>query len=117
MNAGDLLRREIRRKEARRVWISGLCDPYQPIEKHYKVTRACLEILTEHDWPVTVQTKSPMVTRDLDLLERLSNVEVGLTITTASEKIREIFEPNAPSIKERIETLRNCTQKASKPSP
>ena len=105
-NAGDLLRREIRRKEAHRVWISGLCDPYQPLEKHYRVTRTCLEILTEHDWPVTVQTKSPIVTRDLDLLKRLRDVEVGLTITTASENIREIFEPNAPSIKERIETLK-----------
>jgi DNA repair photolyase len=105
-NAGDLLRREIRRKEARRVWISGLCDPYQPLEKDYKVTRTCLEILTEHDWPVTVQTKSPIVTRDLDLLKRLRDVEVGFTITTASENIREIFEPNAPSIKERIETLK-----------
>ena len=105
-NAGDLLRREIRRKEARSVWISGLCDPYQPLEKDYKVTRACLEILTEHDWPVTVQTKSTIVTRDLDLLKRLRDVEVGFTITTASENIREIFEPNAPSIKERIETLK-----------
>jgi len=105
-NAGDLLRREVRRKVAGRVWISGLCDPYQPLEKDYKVTRTCLEILTEHDWPVTVQTKSPIVTRDLDLLKRLRDVEVGFTITTASENIREIFEPNAPSIKERIETLK-----------
>jgi DNA repair photolyase len=105
-NAGDLLRREIRGKEAHRVWISGLCDPYQPLEKDYKVTRACLEILTEHDWPVTIQTKSPIVTRDLDLLKRLRDVEVGFTITTASENIREIFEPNAPTIKERIETLK-----------
>jgi DNA repair photolyase len=105
-NAGDLLRREIRKKKRGRVWISGLCDPYQPLEKDCKVTRACLEILTEHDWPVTVQTKSPIVTRDLDLLKRLSDVEVGFTITTASENIREIFEPNAPSIKERIETLK-----------
>lgn len=105
-NAGDLLQREIRRKEARRVWISGLCDPYQPLEKDYKVTRTCLEILDEHDWPVTIQTKSPMVTRDIDLLKRLRDVEVGFTVTTASENIRKIFEPNSPSIKERIETLK-----------
>ena len=105
-NAGDLLRREIRRKEARRVWMSGLCDPYQPLEKDYRVTRTCLEILTEHDWPVTVQTKSPTVTRDLDLLKRLRDVEVGFTITTASENIKGIFEPYAPSIKERIEALK-----------
>jgi DNA repair photolyase len=105
-NAGDLLLREIKRKEPRRVWISGLCDPYQPLEKDYKVTQACLEILSEHDWPVTIQTKSRMVTRDIDLLKRFHDVEVGFTITTASENIKEIFEPNAPSIKERIETLK-----------
>jgi len=105
-NAGDLLRSEIRRKEVGRVWMSGLCDPYQPLERDYRVTRACLEILAAYDWPVTVQTKSPLVTRDLDLLKRLRDVEVGFTITTASEDIRGIFEPDAPSIRERIETLR-----------
>jgi DNA repair photolyase len=104
-NAGDLLRHEITRKQARRVWISGLCDPYQPLEKDYRVTRTCLEILAEHNWPVTVQTKSRLVRRDVDLLKKLHDVEVGFTITTASEKIREIFEPNASSIRERIETL------------
>jgi DNA repair photolyase len=106
INAPTLLQREIYSKKPGRVWISGLCDPYQPLEGKYGLTRKCLEILLRKGWPVTVQTKSSLVLRDLNLFLRNSrNVEVTLTITTADEKIKQIFEPRAPSIKERIETL------------
>ncbi len=56
-------------------------------------------------WPVTIQTKSPLVLRDLDILKRATDAEVGFTITTADEKIRRIFEPGAPPIVKRIEAL------------
>ena len=105
INAARLLQREIKKKRAGRVWISGVCDPYQPIEKRYELTRRCLEILSKHRWPITIQTKSPLVKRDLELLRTFNDIEVGLTITTADENIRKIFEPNSPAIKERIETL------------
>jgi len=105
INAARLLQREIEKKRSGRVWISGVCDPYQPIEKRYELTRRCLEILSKHRWPVTIQTKSPLVNRDLELLRTFNDIEVGLTITTADENIRKIFEPNSPAIKERIETL------------
>jgi DNA repair photolyase len=105
INAPDLLRREINRKAPGRVWISGVCDPYQPIEKKYELTRKCLEILVGHGWPITIQTKSPLVLRDTDLFRRSANIEVGLSVTTADDGIRKLFEPNAPSIEERIETL------------
>lgn len=82
-----------------------MCDPYQPIEKKYELTRRCLEILSKHGWPVTIQTKSPLVKRDLELLGTFNDIEVGLTITTADDNIRKIFEPNSPAIEERIETL------------
>jgi DNA repair photolyase len=104
-NAASLLQREIKKKKAGRVWISGTCDPYQPLEGEYELTKRSLEILLERNWPVTIQTKSPLVKRDLELLTKLDDAEVGLTITTANENIRKIFEPNAPTIKERIETL------------
>jgi DNA repair photolyase len=104
-NAASLLQREIRKKRSGRVWISGVCDPYQPIEKKHELTRRCLEILSRHGWPITIQTKSPLVKRDLGLLGTFNDIEVGLTITTADENIREIFEPNSPAIDERIEAL------------
>jgi len=105
INAPELLAREVLKKKAGRVWISGVCDPYQPLERKYRLTRKCLEILVEHGWPVTVQTKSPLVLRDLDILKRAADIEVGFTITTADERMRKIFEPGAPPIAKRIEAL------------
>jgi len=77
----------------------------QPIEKKYKLTRKCLEILQKNNWPVVIQTKSPLVLRDLNLLKKFKNIEVGFTIPTADEKIKNIFEPRTPSIKQRIKAL------------
>jgi len=105
INAASLLAREIRKKKPGTVWVSGLCDPYQPLERKYEITKSCLKILLKHGWPVRVQTKSVLPMRDVDLLRNSKDVEVTFTITTANEKIRQIFEPNAPSIRERIETL------------
>ncbi len=105
INAPELLKKEIKRKRVGRVWISGVCDPYQPIERRYDLTGRCLKILLENNWPVTIQTKSPLVLRDLEILKKSMEVEVGFTITTADERIRRIFEPGAPPIKERIRAL------------
>lgn len=105
INAPTMLQREIKRKAVGRIWISGMCDPYQPIENKYEITKKCLEILAKHGWPITIQTKSPLVTRDIGLLKKFEEIEVGLTITTADEEIQKIFEPNSPPIKERIDAL------------
>lgn len=105
INAPERLRQEIKRKKPGRVWISGVCDPYQPLEKRYTLTRKCLEIFIENGWPVTIQTKSPLVLRDRNLLKRSKHAEVCFTITTADEKIRKIFEPGAPAIAERLAAL------------
>ncbi len=105
INAPELLVHEVKRKKVGRVWISGVCDPYQPLEKKYMLTKRCLVILVENGWPFTVQTKSSLVLRDIDILKRSNDVEVGFTITTADEKIRKIFEPGAPPSEKRIEAL------------
>lgn len=105
INAIELLRHEITRKEQSRVWVSGVCDPYQPLERKYQLTRGCLQILVEHNWPTTVQTRSPLVLRDMDILQRGESFEVGMSITTADDNVRYLFEPSAPPIPERIRTL------------
>ncbi len=105
INAPDLLRVEINKKKKGMVWMSGVCDPYQPQEEKHGLTRRCLEILGQNSWPVTVQTRSPLVLRDVDILKEASDSEVGLTVTTADDGIRELFEPNAPSIKDRLDAL------------
>jgi DNA repair photolyase len=105
INAPELLAREVKKKRKGRVWISGVCDAYQPLERKYLLTRRCLEILVEQGWPVTIQTKSPLVLRDIAILKRSADAEVGFTITTADEKVRRIFEPGAPPIAKRVEAL------------
>ena len=116
INAPSLLQREIKRKGAGRVWISGICDPYQPLEKKYELTRGCLEILLLHHWPITIQTKSPLLLRDIELFEKFNDAEVTMTIATADENIRRIFEPKAPSIRERIEALQKLHSRGIKTS-
>ena len=105
VNAAELLAKEIAKKKRGRVWISGVCDAYQPLERKYQLTRKCLEVLVRNEWPVRVQTKSPLVLRDLDILKQGGDVEVGFTITTADERMRKIFEPGAPPVMKRIEAL------------
>lgn len=105
INAPDLLQVEIKRKREGTVWVSGVCDPYQPLEEKYMLTRRCLEILTQNSWPVVIQTRSPLVLRDMDILKKAVNMEVGFSITTADDSIRELFEPHAPSITDRLRAL------------
>ena len=105
INAPDLLIVEINKKKRGSIWISGVCDPYQPLEAKYILTRKCLEILRQYDWPVTIQTRSSLVLRDIDIIKEIKNIEVGLSITTADDNIRKLFEPNAPSIEERLRAL------------
>jgi DNA repair photolyase len=105
VNAPELLRNEIRRKSRGRVWISGVCDPYQPLEEKYRLTRQCLAILVGNNWPVIIQTRSPLVLRDLDIIREAGDIEVGLSITTADDDIRKLFEPHAPPIPDRIQAL------------
>ena len=105
INAPELLAREVTKKKVGRVWVSGVCDPYQPLERKYQLTKQCLQILVANDWPVMVQTKSPLVLRDIEILKRSADIEVGFTITTADERMRRLFEPGAPPTAKRIEAL------------
>jgi len=56
INAPTLLQHEIKKKRAGKVWMSGVCDPYQPVERKYELTRRCLTILCEEGWPIIIQT-------------------------------------------------------------
>ena len=105
INAASLLRVEIKKKKRGRVWVSGVCDPYQPLEATHRLTRQCLKILAENRWPVIIQTRSPLVLRDIDIIKDAQDFEVGLSVTTADDAIRKLFEPNAPPVADRIAAL------------
>ena len=106
INAPQMLQRQLKRASKGSVMISSVTDAYQPVEAKYKLTRQCLEILLPYRFPVFILTKSPLVLRDMDLIKKFDEIEVGITITTDSEKMREIFEPKAPTIEARIHALK-----------
>lgn len=111
INAPEVLSRQLRRAERGGIIISSVTDPYQPVEKKYMITRKCLKILALHRFPVDILTKSPLVLRDIDIIPKLKDAEVGITITTDDDNIRSIFEPYAPAISSRIDALKKLHEK------
>ncbi|MEM5853261.1 MAG: radical SAM protein [Candidatus Aenigmatarchaeota archaeon] len=105
INAPEILRREVLKKKKGKVFLSSLTDPYQPLEKKYELTRKCLEILLRHQFPIIIQTKSALVSRDVDLLKKFKRCEVGFTITTLDENVRKIFEPNSSPVEEKLQAI------------
>jgi DNA repair photolyase len=87
------------------VLFSSVTDAYQPLERKYQVTRNCLQLLKSHKVPVSVLTKSDLVLRDLDLLGEIPETEVGATIISLDEKVRQVFESGAPSAERRLAAL------------
>jgi DNA repair photolyase len=104
-NSPKVLESELRRAKRGLVLVSSVTDPYQPLEEKYELTRQILGILARYDFPVSILTKSHLVTRDVDVIKKFSKCEVGLTIVTLDERVREAFEPKAPQIKKRLEAL------------
>jgi len=111
VNAPEVLAKELAKRPKRgTVLLGSVTDAYQPSERKYRLTRAILEILLEHDFPVSVLTKSDLVLRDLDLLKQLSDCEVGLTVTAMDENITRHFEPHTSTPQKRIKALETLHQ-------
>ncbi|HOW98332.1 MAG TPA: radical SAM protein [Kiritimatiellia bacterium] len=110
-NIAAILRDELRRKrKTATAMLSSVCDPYQPAERRYKLTRACLEALRDFGWGMEILTRSPLVLRDLDILQSGSRVSVGFSVPTDDDRVRRVTEPNAPPIGSRIATLRRLKE-------
>jgi DNA repair photolyase len=106
INAPQVLARQLKRPKEGSVLIGTVTDPYQPLEKKYRITRGCLEALLESRLSLNILTRSSLAVRDIDLFKKLHNIEIGLSITTDSEETKKLFEPNSPSISSRIEALK-----------
>jgi DNA repair photolyase len=106
INAPYILRNQLKRTRKGTIIISSVTDPYQPLEVRYELTRKCLEELIPYQFSVDILTKSPLVLRDIDLFKQFKDIEVGITITTNDEKMRKIFEPKAPPVETRIQTVK-----------
>jgi DNA repair photolyase len=107
VNAAEVLARQIRRLPPGDVFTCSACDGWQPVEEHYRLTRACCQLLLEAGFRLNVLTKSRLVLRDLDVFTG-RNVRVGVTITTPDEHWARIWEPRASSVADRVEVLRQA---------
>ena len=105
VNAPEVLEKQVRRAKKGVVWLSSVCDAYQPLEAKYKLTRRCLEVLAAADFPVTVQSKSALLLRDIDVFQRFKEIEVGFSIATNDDRVSRLVEPGASPVSERIAAL------------
>ncbi|HEX9081787.1 MAG TPA: radical SAM protein, partial [Holophagaceae bacterium] len=103
LNAPELLWAHRHRLHQQRVFMASATDPYQPLERQYRLSRRCLEVLllcptTE----VIVHTRSPLVLQDLDLLKAFGpRLRVGFSVPTDDDTVRQVVEPEAPPIPSR----------------
>jgi DNA repair photolyase len=109
-DAPELLREELmhRNWQPEPIAISGVTDPFQPIERTLQLTRRCLEVLAEFRNPVAIITKNHLVTRDIDILSemaRWSGASVALSITTLDPNLARIMEPRTTTPELRLAAI------------
>lgn len=121
INAPILLKTELKKLSTERsftrydfgsIFFSSVTDPYVGMEAKYKLTRKCLEVLLEfgYEGSVSILTKAPLVTRDIDLFKQFKNLEVGMTITGLDDKVSRFLEVKAPPVTSRIKTLEELSK-------
>ncbi len=123
-NAPELLKKEMHKKlgarlrgkasagRGKEILLSSVTDPYQGAEAKYKITRQCLEVLADYGYEgiLSILTKSPLVTRDIDILKRFKCASVGLTVTSTDDSISRYFEKYAPLVNDRFKALKELNQ-------
>lgn len=113
VNIPYMLERQLRRRKGIHVFLSTVCDVYQPLERRYEITRRCLEVLchtaqTDPALNVFLLTKSDMVLRDIDVLRQFpkGSLRIAFSITTHRDDIAVMFEPASPRPSHRISAAR-----------
>ncbi|WP_240620886.1 PA0069 family radical SAM protein [Pseudooceanicola lipolyticus] len=112
--AAQVLRRELRSRkyQVAPIAIGTNTDPYQPIEKEWRVTRSCLEVLQAFQHPVAIVTKGALIERDLDILAPMAEqglLRVGISLTTLDADLSRRMEPRAPSPARRLQMIRRLS--------
>lgn len=96
------------------IFFGSVTDPYQGVEAQFQLTRKCLEIISKNliknDIKVSLLTKSPLVTRDIDIFKQIPNLEVGMTITSTDDVVSKMFESCAPPSSLRIKALKELNK-------
>lgn len=115
VNAAKLLEKALRKPgyRVRPIMLGTNTDPYQPIERERRITRAILEVLARTRHPFGIVTKSALITRDLDILAPMARqglVQVGLSVTTLDNRLSRSMEPRASAPAKRLEAIRTLSE-------
>ncbi|EQD38622.1 radical SAM domain-containing protein [mine drainage metagenome] len=114
INVIDLLREEIKSRRRGLVGVSTITDPYQPVEAKYRLSRQAIDMLLKGGFRVSVQTKSPLVLRDLDIFRGRKGLDVGVSLATPHTEIARLIDSKAPLPEARMRTLRALSENGIK---
>jgi DNA repair photolyase len=104
-NAVELAAKQAKRVAGKAVYMSSVTDPYQPAERGLMLSRGILEAMGPHQPRLVIQTRGPLVVRDIDVLTGFEAVRVNFSIPTDSDEVRQRFEPKAPPLDRRWDAL------------
>ncbi len=109
LKAAEILENTLKRKRTKSMISTGsMTDPYIPLEEELKLTRRCINQIERFDFGLVIQTKSNLILRDIDILEKINKKTkcvVATTLTTYDEELCKVLEPNVSTTKERFEML------------
>lgn len=112
-NEIEILNKELKRKRRKGViGIGAMSDTYNVFEKQYEITKKALELISYYSFGVSIETKSSLITRDIELLKKINDkadVILKLTITTADDKLSRIIEPNVCGASERLNAMKELS--------
>lgn len=114
-DAAEVLTKELNKPKyvCKSITLGANTDPYQPVEKKLKITRGILEVLNQHNHPVTIITKGSMIERDIELLAEMAKrrlVSVAVSVTTLSMSLKQIMEPRTSAPKARIRAAKRLVE-------
>lgn len=105
INALELARKQAPKLAGQALYLSSVTDPYLTAERSLRLTRGILEALVEYQPRLLIQTRGPLVVRDIDILSRFRSLRVNVSIPTDNEAVRLLFEPKAPPLEKRWQAL------------
>jgi DNA repair photolyase len=109
-DAPEILEEELRKiKKKGTIIIGSVNDPYQKVEKKYKITRNILKIIQQHSFPCHILTKSNLVLRDIDILSKIDKCFVTLSLTSLNKSVLNVFEKQIPSPNIRLQTIKKLS--------
>ncbi|KYK25137.1 hypothetical protein AYK24_05385 [Thermoplasmatales archaeon SG8-52-4] len=114
INAADILEKEIKKVKKGTIIVGSVNDAYQNAEKKYKITRELLRIIEKNNFPCHILTKTDLVLRDIDILRKINNCNVTLSLTSLNNSISKTFENKVPTTKIRLQAIKSFNKKGIK---